>query len=353
MRNSADTRRSGLPLQPRAAAIALLSVAVVLVLVFLGSSGLQWFDAALAGYLIGVLMAVFAVVYRYLVWLQRPPTAMLNRRGWESFRRRGRLARNVGGLVGLATTNLLAQGFIRRRATSRWAAHQLVFWGCALAAVVTFPLTFGWLHFESVGQDGSEYRAYLFGVGTSSFQATSAVGFLVFHLLNVAAFLVIAGVLIFLYRRMRDPGALAVERSGDFLALAGLFAVSVTGLFLTASTLWLEGRFYSFLTNLHALTVILGLLYIPFGKLFHIFQRPANLGVHYYRSDGETGDQQACRRCEEPYASSRQIADLCEVLGQVGFDYGDGTGGIFQQICPSCRRKMVTVAQAARVGGFG
>jgi hypothetical protein len=29
--------------------------------------------------------------------------------------------------------------------------------------------------------------------------------------------------------------------------------------------------------------VILGLMYIPFGKLFHIFQRPGNLGVAYCR----------------------------------------------------------------------
>ena len=108
--------------------------------------------------------------------------------------------------------------------------------------------------------------------------------------------LVLAGVFIFLARRLRDPGALAIERSNDFLALAGLFAVSVTGLALTASNLWMEGRFYVFLNTVHALTVILGLMYIPFGKLFHIFQRPANLGVAYYKREGADGPQQAvCR----------------------------------------------------------
>jgi hypothetical protein len=326
---------------------------VLLVLVYLGSGGLRWFDAALAGYLIGVLLAVFAVIYRYLVWLQRPPTARLNQRGWESFRRRGKVVRNSVGLVGLVSTNLLAQGFIRRRSTARWAAHQLIFWGCVLAALVTFPLTFGWIHFESVGQDGAEYQAYLFGVGTGTFQATSVVGFLTFHLLNISAFLVIAGVLVFLHRRFRDPGALAVERAGDFLALAGLFAVSVTGLFLTASSMWLEGRYYSFLTNLHALTVILGLLYIPFGKLFHIFQRPANLGVHHYRAEGAAGEQQRCRECDRPFASVMQMSDLKDVLPQVGFDYSDDRGGNWQDVCPACRRTHVTLAQTARVGGFG
>lgn len=353
---AATTRRSpevlGVMLDLRAALWATAAVIVTLIGVFLGSGGLRWFDAALAGYLIGVLMCVFATVYRYLVWLQRPPTARLNQRGWELFRSRGRVGRNAVGLVGLVGTNLLAQGFIRRRSTVRWAAHQLVFWGCILAAAVTFPLTFGWIHFESVGQDGGRYRAFLFGVGTGAFQAESVVGFLIFHLLNIAAFLVIAGVLVFLYRRLRDPGALAVEREGDFLALAGLFAVSVTGLFLTASSLWLEGRFYSFLNNLHALTVILGLLYIPFGKLFHIFQRPANLGIHLYRDAGREGPQHECRRCGEPFASQMQMQDLKDVLPMVGFDYSSPEGH-WQDTCPACRRASVCLAQTARVGGFG
>jgi hypothetical protein len=349
----ASTTRSRSRIDGRAAGYGAAAVVILLALVYLGSGGLQWFDAALAGYLIGVLLAVFAVVYRYLVWLQRPPTARLNRRGWEAFRRKGRIGHNTVGLAGLVGTNLLAQGFIRHRSTSRWAAHQLVFWGCVLAALVTFPLTFGWIHFESVGQDASEYEAYLFGVGTGTFSATSAVGFVIFHLLNISAVLVIIGVLVFLFRRTRDPGALAVERSGDFLALAGLFAVSITGLLLTASSLWLEGRYYSFLTNLHALTVILGLLYIPFGKLFHIFQRPANLGVHFYRDEGAHGPQQVCRRCERSYASAMQVTDLKDVLPHMGFDYDDGAGGNWQNVCPSCRRKLVTAAQSARVAGFG
>ena len=245
-----------------------LAVAVALVLGALGSGGLRWFDAALAGYLLGTLFAIFATVYRYSVWLQRPPTARLNRRGWEAFRGGG--VRNLARLVGLAASNLAAQTFIRQRSTTRWIAHQLVFWGCVLAALVTFPLVFGWLHFESVGQDPARYRAFVGRFGVVSFESASLVGWLMFHALDIAAFLVLAGVFLFLGRRVRDPGALAVERASDFLALAGLFAVSVTGLMLTASALWMGGRFYTFLNTVHALTVILGLMYLPFGKLFHI-----------------------------------------------------------------------------------
>ncbi len=329
----------------------LVAVAVALVLVAAGSGGLRWFDAALVGYLVGTLFAIFGTVYRYRVWLRRPPTAVLNRRGWEAFRAGG--VRSFARLFGLAATNLAGQAFIGRRSRVRWAAHLLVFWGCVLAAAITFPLVLGWLHFESVGQEPARYRAFVANVGTIAFDARSPVGWLVFHGLDVASVLVLAGVFLFLSRRLRDPGAVAVERSTDFLALAGLFAVSVTGLMLTASTLWMGGRFYTFLTTVHALTVILGLMYLPFGKLFHIFQRPANLGVQFYRDAGARGPQQQCVRCGAPFASAVQVADVKAVLPRVGFDYAAPDGGHWHDACPACRRCLVTLAQVARVGGFG
>lgn len=337
----------------RAAAWGCVAVAIAVAVAILGSGNLRWFDAALAGYLFGSLFAIFGVVYRYLIWLRRPPTALLNRRGWQAFRQPGFRARNAAALPALVATNLLAQGFIRKRSTSRWVAHQAIFWGCILAAAVTFPLVFGLLHFESVGQNGRQYRAFVTTVGTVSFDSRSLFGWVTFHLLDISAVLVLAGVFIFLARRLRDPGALAVERSNDFLALAGLFAVSVTGLALTASNLWMEGRFYVFLNTIHALTVILGLMYLPFGKLFHIFQRPANLGVAYYKRAGAEGEQQHCARCGEAYASRLQIDDLKEVLPAVGFDYALPGAGNYQDHCPRCRRALVGLAQTQRVGGFG
>ena len=269
---------------------------------------------------------------------------------------------NAAALPALVGTNLLAQGFIRRRSQTRWLAHQFVFWGCILAGLVTVPLTLGLLHFQSVGQEAERYQVYFSNVGTLSFDAESILGWTIFHALDIAAVLVLAGVFIFLSRRLKDPGALAVERSGDFLALAGLFAVSVTGLFLTVSSTWLEGRYYSALNTIHALTVILGLMYIPFGKLFHIFQRPANLGVQFYKRANAEGAQATCRACGEPFAALQHVDDLKVVLDQLGFDYGidgDGAtndsvaGGNYQDTCPACRRRQVALAQSVRVGGFG
>lgn len=342
---------SDLSLDRRGILWGLLAVGLALMLGALGSGGLRWFDAALAGYLLGTLFAIFGTVYRYVVWLQRPPTARLHRRGWEAFRGGG--GRNLIHLLALAATNLAGQTFIRSRSTWRWIAHQLVFWGCVLAALVTFPLVFGWLHFESVGQNPSRYRAYVAQFGTVSFASDSLFGWLMFHALDVAAVLVLGGVFLFLQRRVRDPGALAVERANDFLALAGLFAVSVTGLMLTASTLWMGGRFYTFLTTVHALTVIIGLMYLPFGKLFHIFERPANLGVWFYRRAGALGPQQHCGECGGAYASAMQVGDLKDVLPLVGFEYDLEGERHYQDICPPCRRRLVALAQVRRVGGFG
>jgi hypothetical protein len=330
-----------------------IAVAILLVLVYIGSEGLRWFDAALAPYLFGTLLAVFATVYRYTVWLRRPPTALLNRRGWEALRSNGRLGSNLVALGGMLVTNLALQRFIAPRSRTRWLAHQLLFWGCVLAALVTFPLTFGWIHFESADPSGRTYLAYLGPLATITFDSRSLLGWLVFHVLNIAAILVIAGVAIFLMRRLRDRGALALERGGDFAALAGLFAVSVTGLMLTASSLWMEGRFYSFLNTVHALTVVLGLLYIPFGKLFHILQRPANLGVAFYKKAGAESGPHVCAVCGDGFASNLQIEDLKEVLPQLGFDYSTTGGGNYQDVCPRCRRRLVGLAQSDRVEGFG
>ena len=232
--------------------------------------------------------------------------------------------RNLGALPGLVATHLLGQGFIRRRSRARWLAHQLVFWGCILAALVTFPLDAR----PAALRERRSRRRPLSGVRLprryDGFDAESVVGWVTYHALDVAAVLVLGGVFIFLRRRLRDPGALATERSGDFLALAGLFAVSVTGLFLTVSSTWLDGQFYAALNTLHALTVILGLMYIPFGKLFHIFQRPAISASPTTSGPTPTARRPTAGVAARAFASAQQIADLKAVLPQVGFDYYDG-----------------------------
>ncbi len=178
-------------------------------------------------------------------------------------------------------------------------------------------------------------------------------------MLDIAAVLVLAGIGLSLWRRMRDRGARAVQDFGrDFFPLILLFAISVTGLALTASTVWLRGGFYGFLSILHAITVITALLYLPFGKFFHIFQRPAQLGVKLYQKVGEEGEGAFCARCGERFASRMHVDDLKLALRGLGFDYalpgpaGPGSGpesgpqsGHWQELCPACKRKSLASAQ--------
>ena len=115
---------------------------------------------------------------------------------------------------------------------------------------------------------------------------------------------------------------------------------------MTASTLWFGGAFYEFVAILHAITVIGALLYLPFGKFFHIFQRPAQLGVKLYQDHGAGDEGAICARCGGRYASQMQIQDLRRVLPELGFDYRiEGPALTWQGLCPTCKRTSLATAQ--------
>lgn len=327
---------------------AILVTLVLAVLIVAGSRNLAHFDAALVGYTFAVLFATFGITYRYSMWLQRPPTAMYWKRGWQVFFRPQYLLSNLGHWFYKVTTDMVFNRFIFRRGTARWGAHWFIMWGCILAISITFPLVFGWIHFETLPNDLNWYRTYVFGYPTFAFPIHSIVGFMVFHGLVWASILVIIGVMLAMRRRMRDHGAAAVQQFGeDFLPLILLFAISVTGLMLTASYSWMKGYGYEFLAILHAITVIFTLFWLPFGKFFHIFQRPAQLGVSFYKRVGQLEGQAECRRCHQPYASKMHVEDLIQVQKQLGYRYEVNQPEVehYQWICPACRRRMLAVAQ--------
>jgi len=337
----------------RAVAWALAFTAALGILIIVGSRNLAHFDAALVAYTFATLFATFGITYRYAMWLQRPPTRMYWRRGWASFLDPRRLLGNLGRLGKRAVVEVAANRFIFRRGAMRGLAHWLLMWGCLLAAAITFPLVWGWIHFETVPGDLESYRAFVFGVAAGDFALDSVIAFLAFHGLVWASFMVLAGVLLAFRRRMNDHGAGATQRFGeDILPLILLAAISVTGLMLTVSYTWLRGYAYDFLAILHAVTVIVTLLWLPFGKFFHVFQRPAQLGVAFYKDAGERGEQAVCRRCQRPYAPATMVRDLIEVERQLGFRYemaGEGKTPAthYQQICPACRRALFGLAQGA------
>src|ERR1051325_8730488 len=323
----------------KATAWGLLLTLILAGLIVAGSRNLSHFDAALVGYTFAVLFATFAITYRYAMWLQRPPTALYWKRGWQVFFRPSHLIVNIANWFKRVTGEFAFNNFIFRRNKSRGGAHWLIMWGCVLASAITFPLVFGWIHFETLPDDANWYRTFVFGFPTLAFPIHSITGFAIFHGLVWASILVIAGVMLAMRRRMRDHGAAAVQQlAEDFLPLILLFAISVTGLMLTASYSWMKGYGYEFLALLHAATVIFTLLYLPFGKFFHIFQRPAQLGVSFYRDVAAAEAMARCRRCQQEYAPLLQINDLIEVERELGYRYGD-----YQWICPACRRSMLAI----------
>jgi hypothetical protein len=320
--------------------------------IVVGSRKLAHFDAALIAYTFATLFAAFGITYRYSMWLARPPTRMYWRRGWQAFFSPRFLVRNVLVLVRRGLVEVAANRFIFRRGSLRGAAHFGIMWGCLLAAAITFPLVWGWIHFETVPGHLHTYRTYLFGFAVSDFQVESWLAFVVFHGLVWSSFLVIGGVMLAFRRRMIDHGAAAVQRfAEDVLPLALLLAISVTGLMLTVSYTWMRGYAYSFLAVLHAATVILTLLFLPFGKFFHVFQRPAQLGVGFYKDHGARTEQATCVRCAQPFASSAMIRDLETVEAQLGFQYQlrlrDAPPAHYQRVCPRCRRALFGLAQTA------
>ena len=334
----------------RAAAWGVVFTAMLGALIVMGSRGLEHFDAALVGYTFATLFATFGITYRYAMWLQRPPTRMYWRRGWRVFLTPRSPGRKVAQLSRRLFLEFAANRFIFRRGTLRGAAHWLIMWGCLVAAAITFPLVWGWIEFRTVPGRFDLYRTYVFGFPTAVFPIESIVGFVIFHGLVWSSLLVIAGVMIAFRRRMVDHGAIAVQQISDILPLILLFAISVTGLLLTASYTWMKGYAYDFLAIIHAITVIFTLLWLPFGKLFHIFQRPAQLGVSFYKDAGRHTEQARCGRCGGSFASTLMVHDLAVVEKQLGFSYEmNGADGVthYQQVCPRCRRALFGLAQGA------
>ena len=257
---------SRLAQQLRAGAWASMVTALLVASIVVGSRNLGNFDPALVIYTFAVIFATWGIVYHYAVWLNKPPTRRFFQRTFELVRRVGPV-RSFAIVAGTTATHIFGQTFIRERSHLRWWMHQCLFWGCLTAVMITFPLVFGWINFESNPNDQMTYVTYLFGFPTGSFQLHTVFAWLLFHGLDLSAVLVFGGIALALWRRLRDRGALTLQDfSADFLPLIMLFAISTTGVALTASTLWFRGSFYGFLSILHAVTVVGALLYLPFGK---------------------------------------------------------------------------------------
>src|SRR5262245_19632025 len=103
----------------RSAAWGLLVAVLLAALIVAGSRNLDHFDAALVGYTFATLFATFVITYRYAMWLQRPPTRLYWRRGWQMFLTPRLAGLNAAQLGRRALLEFAANRFIFRRGRLR------------------------------------------------------------------------------------------------------------------------------------------------------------------------------------------------------------------------------------------
>ena len=343
----------------RAAIASTIVTCITLMLIYIGSQGLETFDSALIGYAVATLFAIAALTYRYTLWLGRPPTWRYFRAGWTEFLSWKNFRRYTFLIPRAWWTDIFGQTFIRKRSTTRWLMHLAIFWGVLLSVMVTVPLTFGWIRFTLVEPD--HYKAWFFGFPIITFPIEAGSGFAIFHILDFTSVLLIAGLAIAIWRRVTDMGLLATQRFNfDLMPLVLLFAIAVTGLALTASYDWWDGKFYWFISLTHQVVVVLWLLSLPFGKFFHIIQRPASIGVTLYQQVNQDIEHyhpepqalaRRCARCGRDMPSAQFISDLKGVLNDLGQDYTlNDDQGALQDYCPTCKRVLRGESYYANLG---
>ncbi|MFD1772213.1 MFS transporter [Sphingobacterium suaedae] len=334
----------------KAFSIALAATLFTLMLILVGSRRLQNFDAALVAYLFGTLFAVFGIVYRYTVWIQRPPTRVYFMSSFRTlFSKEG--ARFVGYTCTDFVRHIVFQRFIFRRGPKRGIAHFLMAVGCTMAFAITIPLTFGWIHFTLVPDSGLDpsapeiYTAHFFGFAVMDFPVKSIIGFFTFGALNWCSLLVIIGATYFLQKRLRQPGLIATQTfEGDILPLLLLILVSLTGLGLTLDYEFMQGRAYAFMAVTHAFFVIVFLIWMPFGKFFHIIQRPAQIGAHIYKEAGKAKGMQVCKWTGKEYTTQLHVNDLKKITKETGFDLENESGDSILDYSPEGKRDLLAIA---------
>jgi nitrate reductase gamma subunit len=336
----------------RSQVIAFLSASagslLLIALIYFGSGRLSRFDPPLAMYAIATIFAAFAIVYRYAMWLQRPPTWRYFKASWRLFLRPKRVLQNIVNLVALFWQDIVIQRFIEKRSVRRWLAHMGIAWGCILAFMITLPLSWGWIQFLPAA-NATDYAMEFMGVRVLTFDPHGLLGFIFFNWLNISAVLLLMGIALAMHRRFFDRGAQAVQSiASDLIPLFLLFSVATTGLMLTASEHFMRGSNFAFISMLHAFTVVSLLLYLPFGKLFHVIQRPAQIGVAYYKEEGRRGAQAICPRSGVAFDSELHRDDLHETMRQLGYEFGD-----HQNLAPHEKIRIYALSQLSLLDDDG
>lgn len=108
-------RRRELP----AAALGLSAALVLIILIAVGSRGFRDFDSALAGYAVATVFATAAIVYRYTLWITRPPTWRYFKAGWANFLSWRNFRRYTFLIPHAWWHDIIAQTFMLKRSFAR------------------------------------------------------------------------------------------------------------------------------------------------------------------------------------------------------------------------------------------
>ncbi|QNF30410.1 MULTISPECIES: MFS transporter [Metabacillus] len=319
-------------------------ILILLFTVWIGTEKFLHFDMALMGYLISSLIFAIGLTIRMCAWLIRPATKQVVKRSIKNLKTKKRTKRNITSILKTAFDNIFLQKFIFKRGIYRGITHFMIAWGCIGSFAITFGLTFGWMHFELV--DPETYVIVVMGLNTIQMAAHGIFAEMVYNGLNITATMVLIGVSMALARRIVNQDVKVTQRAEfDLFPLVLLLSVTVSGLVLTVSYALLEGWMHHYLTLFHQVTVVVLLIYFPFGKLFHLPIRPLATAVPMNYQEHVKVDTRPCNSCGETYSSDDQISDVQSILAVQSFDLQLEDGTFLSDYCPACRRRIRVMKQ--------
>ena len=94
------------------------------------------------------------------------------------------------------------------------------------------------------------------------------------------------------------------------------------------------------------------ILYLPFGKLFHIIERPASLGVELYYAVGRRAGHEDLRPLRPTRSAwQMQVEDVKKALNGVGYNFWlPEEGHHWQDYCARCKRVIRATAYTGLTG---
>lgn len=316
-----------------------LSVTGIVILMFIGTRMFTHIDLNLYGYMVGTIVFIGGFFYRFIAWGERPPTKIFIKKGLKLLFRKS--------TPKTAVNHLAIYDFIKNRGLYRWIQHILIGWGCVLACLVTFPLVFSWMYFTM--EDNGYYTIVLMGMDLMQVKADGIIAWFSYNALNISAIMVITGVCMALHRRLKNMQARAEQKFiYDFLPLYLLLLISVTGLLLTVQNVFLHGWMQPQMSLIHQFSVIVTLIYLPFGKLAHIPFRPVSVFARNYREHYGEQAMKECKVCGDHFVSVEQSDDVIQVLGVNEMEFNMQDGFNLAELCLPCRRKY----RISRFSGF-